>query len=113
MKSTVTATRSLIALALLLAALLVATAAGQAARQGSPAGSFTLGPAPNVDQDGNGLFDDLEARLADASDDSKVDVLVELNSSATASRVSDARRRASAASRRAGASASSTASPRR
>ena len=41
MKFTVTATRSLIALALLLAALLVATAAGQAARQGSP-DSLTL-----------------------------------------------------------------------
>ena len=40
MKVTVTATRSLVALALLLAALLVATAAGQAARQGSPVGQF-------------------------------------------------------------------------
>ena len=88
MKPNVTVTRSLIALALLLAALLVATAAGQAARQGAP-GPFPFGPPPTIDQDGNGLFDDLEARMAELQDNSKVDVLVELNSSATASRVSE------------------------
>src|SRR3954471_7953831 len=88
MKLNATALRSLFALALLLATVLVATTAGQAARQGSP-GSFTLGPPPSVDADGNGLFDDLEAKLNDLSDDSKVDVLVQLNASATASRVGD------------------------
>ena len=89
MKVTVTATRSLVALALLLAALLVATAAGQAAQQGSPSGNFVVGEPPTFDGDGNGLFDDLEARLSKLSDDSKVDVLVQLDASATAARVGD------------------------
>src|SRR6185312_1726710 len=83
------ATRSLIALALLLVALLVATGAGQAARQGSPSVDLGFGPPATIDQDGNGLFDDLEAKLQKLSDDSKVDVLVQLDAAATSSRVSD------------------------
>ena len=51
MKLTVTATRRLIALALLLATILVATAASQAAQQGSPDAAF----APVTDRRDTGL----------------------------------------------------------
>ena len=89
MKVTVTATRSLSL------SPCCSRRCSSRPRPARPRGKVALGQfrrsasAPTFDGDGNGLFDDLEARLAKLSDDSKVDVLVKLNASATASRVGD------------------------
>ena len=87
--ATLTPTRSLVALALVLAAILVAIPAGQAARAGAPDNGPAADAAMKFDTDGDGLFQDLEARLHRLTADEHVDVLVELSSSATSARVND------------------------
>ena len=79
-----------------------------------PDSGFALGaPRRRLDQDGDGLFEDLEVRLDKLPDDSKVDVLVDLSSAASASRVVSSPQRRRRLLDQPALRRSSTASPRR
>lgn len=76
-----------IALSLSAAAVVAAPAAAQA-----PAGAAPV-KAPKADRDGDGVFDDLEQRLAPRPRDDRVDVIVTLEEPASAARVRGLERR--------------------
>ena len=71
-------------------ALCVGVAAPAAAQQPS---AGAAAKAPKADRDGDRVFDDLEQRLAPRARDERVDVIVTLESSASAARVKDLERR--------------------
>jgi serine protease AprX len=79
--------RRIAAIALALCVGVAAPAAAQQPSAGTPA------KAPKADRDGDRVFDDLEQRLAPRARDERVDVIVTLESSASAARVKDLERR--------------------